>query len=174
MGGIPYVDEFNIREYLTENMGTIIKKIESVFNYNNNNIKDIPIFYGRILNADRYYSRQKLGRYDYIKNNITFDYEAMKHKVYVLNKSIYDDNIYMFFDLTVIHEFMHVYQDKIENKTMEPGNKSLEEDANAKALRVFTEAYQADSETKKKIFDYFMEISEYKLPDGVTTDCLLQ
>ena len=176
MAGREYVNDSLIKKYLTENMENIIQKIESVFNYNNINIRDIPIVLGQIPDADGYPNVQspKLGRYDFDEYKITFNPQGMDKKVFVLNKSICGDNIYMFFDLTVIHEFMHVYQDKIEHKTMEHGKKSLEEDANAKALRVFTEAYPADTKIKKKIFDYFIEISEHKLPDGVTTDCLLQ
>ncbi len=173
---IPYANDSDITKYLTENMEEIIQKIESVFDYDNVNIRDIRIELGRINDDDGYYNQQKpkLGRYIDEEYKILLNPIGMKSKVFVLNKSIRGSNIYMFFDLTVIHEFMHVYQDKIEHKPMKKDDKDLEEDANAKTLRVFLEAYPADTKIKKKIFDYFIEISEHKLPDGVTTDCLLQ
>ena len=178
--------ESDIENYLNENLMDIIKKIESVYEVDNSlyeSIKILPCMNKDIqkTDSDGYpsFNLIALGRYISMDEPIKINLEKLRKKISDLEKIVKRPHVYLLCDLVLIHEFMHAYQDIIEKKVMPrdipkdmPKDKLreykriLDEDANAKTLKVFCEAYTEPVEIRKQVFNFFLQDSDCKLPDG--------
>lgn len=173
------ISENDIENYLNENLKDIIKKATSVYEMDNSILESIgilPCMNEDILRRDpdgyQSYNEIALGRYISDKEPIKINLEGLQRKIFVLEKIVKKPYAYLLCDLVLIHEFMHVYQEKIEKKELKRDKKVLEEDANAKALKVFCEVYTEPVDIRKKVFDFFLQDSMYKLPDGLNNACI--
>lgn len=162
-----------IEDYLIANQENILSKIKSVYSDDNIDLLNKEIIYCdhkdlRYIDFDGFEdnTRKVLGRYDTNTDCIKINSEDIAPHVTSLAWSVGNPMCYLFCDIILIHEYMHLFQKEIDHKPLHRGDKVLEEDANAKILNVFQKAYTEPLETRKKIFDYFLKQSEYKLPNG--------
>lgn len=167
------INQKQIKDYFTTNQENILSKIKHVYPDYNIDLLNKKIIYCehkdlRYLDSDGFedITRKILGQYESDIDCIKINIEDIAPHVTDLMWSVGSKFCYLFCDIILIHEYMHIFQKEIELKSISRRNKLLEEDANGKILNVFQKAYTEPLEGRKKIFDYFLEQSEYKLPNG--------
>jgi len=165
------ISECDVKKYLSvEKRNEIIKKIEKFFNKILSdciNIKEVK-FGGRdemCRDDDGYVnsSISRLGKYVSKDKIIWINVEILAEKINNINDEFlykfitYPDFAYLLCDLVFIHEYMHAYQELVEQKKMKKDDLNLERDADNKAIAIFMSQYQEADEVKKEISNKYIK-----------------